>query len=56
MAIKTGTIVFATDDSREGVKDARAWLKEKSLTSFDVRLYQYEGCTLIQAIRPLDFL
>ena len=56
MVIKAGTIVFATDDSREGVKDARAWLKEKSLTPDDVRLYQYEFCTLVQAVRPLDRL
>lgn len=54
MAIKAGTIVFATDDSREGVVDARAWLKEKGLTPDDVHFYQADGMTLIAAKRPLD--
>jgi|OM-RGC.v1.037260008 hypothetical protein len=53
MAIKAGTIVFATDDSPKGVADARAWLKEKNLTPDDVHFYQAEGMTLIAAKHPL---
>ena len=52
MTIKTGVIVFATDDSREGVADARAWLKASGLTPADVRLYQHDGQTLVQTLRP----
>jgi len=52
--IKAGTIVFATDDCKAGRGDARAWLKEKSLTPQDVRLYALEGQVLIEALRPLD--
>jgi len=56
MAIKAGTIVFATDDSREGVADARAWLKEKDLTPDNVHFYQADGMTLISAKRELKII
>jgi len=43
MLIKAGTILFATSDTAEGRADARAWLKEKSLTPQQVRLYRDDG-------------
>lgn len=52
--IKTGFIVFATDASREGVEDARAWLREKKLTPDQVRLYQHDGMTLVQTKVPVE--
>jgi len=54
MAIsKPGVIVFATDDSRAGVNDARAWLREKGLTPDQVRLFKLDGQVLIEAIKPV---
>lgn len=52
--IKTGVIVFATDDSREGILDARAWLKEKGMTPDQVRLFRHDGMTLIETLRPIE--
>lgn len=52
--IKAGTIVFATDDCKDGRADARGWLREKSLTPQDVRLYALDGQVLIEALRPVD--
>lgn len=54
--IKSGVIVFATGDSREGVADARAWLKEKSLTPQDVRLYRHDGQVLVETLRSVEIL
>jgi len=54
MAIKAGTIIFATDASEEGREDARAWLRERGYTPQDVRLYERDGMTLAQALRNLD--
>lgn len=52
--IKTGVVVFATDDSREGVLDARSWLREKGLTPDQVRLFRLNGQTLVEALRPIE--
>ena len=49
--IKAGVVVFATDDSRAGIEDARAWLKEKGLTPDQVRLYRANGQTLVETIK-----
>lgn len=54
MAIKAGTIVFATDASAEGVADARKWLRDTGLTPQDVRLYLLDGMTLVQALREIE--
>ena len=54
MAIKPGTIIFATDDSTEGRSDARSWLKSQGYTPAQVRLYQLDGQTLAQAIVIID--
>lgn len=56
MEIKAGVIVFATSDCREGIADARGWLKEKGLKPDEVRLYRHEGQALIETLRPLRFL
>jgi len=53
MAIKAGTIIFATDASAEGRADARAWLKKRGYTPQDVRFYEHDGMTLVQAVRNL---
>lgn len=50
--IKTGVVVFATDDTREGILDARSWLKEKKLTPDQVRLYRHQGMTLVETLKP----
>ena len=52
--IKAGFVVYATDSTRDGVEDARAWLREKRLTPDQVRLYQHDGMTLVQAKVPID--
>jgi hypothetical protein len=50
--IKTGVIVFATDASRDGVIAARSWLKEKALAPDQVRLFNLDGQTLVETLRP----
>lgn len=52
--IRSGTVVFATDDSEAGVSDARAWLASKGLTRADVKLVKREGQVLVIAERGLD--
>lgn len=52
--IKAGVIVFATDDSREGIADARAWLKLKRLTPDKVRLFRMNGQTLVETLVPCE--
>lgn len=52
--IKPGVIVFATDASREGILEARAWLKEKALTPDQVRLFRLNDQTLVETLRPVD--
>jgi ABC-type nitrate/sulfonate/bicarbonate transport system substrate-binding protein len=54
MALKAGTIILATDASREGKAWARAWLKEQGYTPQQVRLYELDGQTLAQALVNLD--
>lgn len=54
MPIKPGWIVFATADCAEGIRDARAWLKGKSLTPQDVRLYRLNGQVLVETLRPCE--
>lgn len=51
--IKAGVIVFATDDSKDGIQDARAWLKEKAFTPQQVRLYKHEGQTLVETLQAV---
>lgn len=52
--IPTDTVVFATDDSDEGIADARAWLEHHRLTIEDVRLFKREGQCLITSKRELE--
>ena len=52
--IKPGTVVYATGDCREGIEDARAWLREKALTPADVRLYRADGMVLVEAVRGVE--
>ena len=55
MEIKAGVIVFATSDCREGISDARAWLKEKGFKPDEVRLYRHDGQALIETLREVRF-
>lgn len=52
--IPIDTIVFATDDSDNGVADARAWLQHHRLTIEDVRLFKREGQCLVVSKRELE--
>ena len=52
--IKPGVIAFATDASREGIEDARAWLKEREMTPDKVRLYIENGMALVQVVKPVE--
>jgi hypothetical protein len=52
--IKPGTVVYATGDCRDGIEDARAWLREKNLTPADVRLYRADGMVLVEAVRGVQ--
>ena len=51
--IKAGTIIFATSACKDGVADARAWLKEKQYKPDEVRLYKNEGMVLVQALKNI---
>lgn len=53
MAIKAGTIILATDNSKSGRAWARQWLKDQGYTPEQVRLYELDGQTLAQAIVDL---
>ena len=53
MAIKAGTIILATDNSKDGRAFARQWLKDQGYTPDQVRLYELDGQTLAQAIVDL---
>ena len=50
--IKAGFVVFATDDTREGIMAAREWLKGSGLTPQDARLYRHNGQTLVELLKP----
>lgn len=49
MRIEAGTVLYASDDSDEGVADARAYIKRFGLTREDVRLVKRLGQTLVIA-------
>jgi hypothetical protein len=51
--IKSGFIVFATDDSRAGIDAARVWLKLKALSQDQVRLYRDNGQVLVETLKPI---
>jgi hypothetical protein len=49
------TILFAcSDDTQDCISMAREWVKDKSLTSDDVRLVKRDGMTLVIAKREID--
>jgi hypothetical protein len=52
--IPTNTIILATDDSDDGVSDARSFIKAQAYTGEDVRLVWREGQALVIAKRPVD--
>lgn len=52
--IPPDTVVFATDDSDDGIADARAWLEHHRLTIEDVRLFKRDGQCLITSKRELE--
>lgn len=41
--LEPDTVCFATDDSPDGLADARAWCKAKGMTADDVRITKREG-------------
>ena len=52
--IKQGVVVFATDDTKEGRDDARAWLKAKSLTPDQVRLFRLNDQVLVETLKAVE--
>ena len=54
MALKAGTIILATDNSKAGRAFARQWLRDQGYTPDQVRLFELDGQTLVQAIVNLD--
>jgi len=54
MILPAGMVIFATDDSAEGVQDARAEIKRREFTQDDVRLVKKDGLCLIIAKKPLE--
>ena len=54
MILPAGMVIFATEDSDEGVQDARTVIKRREFTQDDVRLIKKDGQCLIIAKRPLE--
>ena len=54
MILPAGMVIFATDDSAEGVRDARDEIKRRGFTQDDVRLVKKDGQCLIIAKKPLE--
>jgi hypothetical protein len=46
--------MLATDDSDDGVSDARSFIKAQAYTGEDVRLVRREGQALVIAKRPVN--
>jgi hypothetical protein len=53
MKIK-GPVLFASDDSKEAVEDAKAYIKRFGLTHDDVQLVKHGGQTLVIAKRNIS--
>ena len=51
--VEPGTIIFASDDSDEAVKDARAYVRKMGYTSDDVKLVKRDKMTLVISKREL---
>ena len=51
--IKTGFVVFATQDTPSGIADARAWLSENAMKQDQVRLYRLDGQVLVETLKPV---
>jgi len=45
--LEPDTVIFATDDSADGIAAAREWLKAQKFTADDVRLIKRDGQCLI---------
>jgi hypothetical protein len=52
--IKQGVVVFATDDTKGGRDDARAWLKTKGLTPDQVRLFRLNDQVLVETLKAVE--
>jgi len=46
-----GPVIFASDDSPEAVRDAKAYIRRFDLTRDDVSIVQKDGQTLVVAKR-----
>jgi len=46
-------VIFASDASREGVRDAKEYIRRFGLTKDDVSLVQRDGMTLVLAKRDI---
>jgi hypothetical protein len=54
-----GTIVFATDDSDEGIEDARDWIRGQQFTTEDVKLVKRGNQCLViakRAVKPISLM
>ena len=52
--IPAGTIILATDDSPEGIADARLWIRAQAFTPADVQLVKRDGQCLVIAKREVS--
>lgn len=48
MALTKGTVIFATQDSKEGFAEATEWLKAQGHGPKSVRLYRLDGMILAE--------
>ena len=57
--IPTGYVLFATDDSDEGIQDARQWIAKQQFTQEDVKLVKRSNQCLIiakRAVKPISLM
>ena len=54
MIVRTGTILFASDDSDEARTDGQEYLRRFKLTQDDVKFIKRDGQTIIEAKREFE--
>ena len=52
--VKSGTVMYASDDTDASLTDAREYISRMGLTKVDVKLIKKQGQILVVAIRGIE--
>lgn len=52
--VKSGTVMYASDDTDESLTDAKQYISRMGLTKLDVKLIKKQGQILVVAIKGID--